>query len=541
MGINNPDILLPLLDDLIKKFQKWNYIASDIVSDSDRLQNIAYNLLSQEKQKVAILKNQLEDDTNSISSIKNEIDPLQNECDFELHETQKLISETQSILSESKSSLTYWENELSKAMAWSERANERLRVAEINNENTKIQVKSAQEELRQAKQALENCRNSETTDKDGNKVKPNCTYEESWVRDAEKQLRIAQQNLRNAELELTDSKNEVQKANECVNRCQKAVELTTKTVSFANKTDGLANDSSIYAKKSKEECQAAKYSQIQTENKLKEEKEKLNNSLALLDKVINNCDVSFQNNKRAIELTDSAQNFISKGIQDLEIRLDFLRSFASIITLNSLANKNINPTGVLDESCDEFLSSIAIKVKKSSEKKKNPKLSVNKDNFMTEKELLIPLSNYYPSLKTDGFNLANLLMRERETIIMLSKDPKKKEPDPYEGEIGFIAQGVFGKFKRDEKAKGDFVSVTGKYKNKIFDAFGIPKKEIKRYKKSLKVFHESINRHFGKIFNGNVDYLILDARAMNREQKSEVKNYIIKKWNDLQDYVFWIN
>lgn len=540
MGINNPDILLPLLDDLVEKFQKWNYIASDIVSESGRLQNIASDLLTQEKQKVAILKNQVEDNANSIRSIKNEIDSLQGKCDFELQNSQKLKSETQIIISEAESTLTFWESELSKALAWLEKANERLRVAEINYENAKMQVKNAQEELRQAKQELENCRSSESTDEDGNEVEPDCSFEESWVRDAEKQLRIAQQNLRNAELELTDAKNDVQKANECVNRCQKAVELATKTVSFANKTDGLADDSSIYAKKSKEECQAAKYSQIQTENKLKEEKEKLNNSLDLLDKVTNNCDESFQNNKRAIELTDSSQNFSSKGIQDLEIRLDFLKRFASTITLNSLANKDISPTGVLDESYDEFLS-FAKNVKKSSEKKKNPKLSVNKDNFMTEKELLISLSNYYQSLKTDEFNLMNLLMRERETFIMLSKDPKKKKPNPYEGEIGFIAQGVFGKFKRDEKANGDFVSVTGKYKNKIFDAFGIPKKEIKRYKKSLKVFYDSINKHFRKILSGNVDYLILDTRAMNREQKSEIKNYIIKKWKNLQDYVFWIN
>lgn len=334
MGIKNPDILIPKLDDLNNMFQKWNYIASDIVSESEKLQIYSSNSLSQQKQSVEITKNQVQEDSSKIEHVKNEISVLRVKCDNELLESQKLLSETKTLLSTAEITVIYWEKELDKATAWLEKAKERLRQAEIEYENAKIQLQYAIDELDRAEQALSACRSSTSKDKDGNEVEPDCSYEENRVRESEEQVQLATENLKLAEKELNEAREEVLEATECVNFCTEALSLANKTLSNAKLANSFSSRATLKAERSSEEYNSASNSTMMAEQKLISERELIDNANSLIGKAFVKYDESTQNNKEAIYCTDSAQNYSSKGIQDLSIRLDFLRRFASPFNFN---------------------------------------------------------------------------------------------------------------------------------------------------------------------------------------------------------------
>jgi len=535
MGIKNPDILIPKLDDLNNMFQKWNYIASDIVNESERLQINSSNSLTQQKQRIEITKNLVQEDGSKIEQVINEVNVLKDKCSNELIETQKLLSETKKLLSAAETNVAYWEKELDKAIAWLEKAKERLKQAELEYENAKIQLQLAKDEIERAEQALRDCKSSESTDKDGNTTKPDCSFEKSWVRKAQRQVSIAYENLRIAEKELNDARKEVSEAAECVNFCKEALNLASKTLSDATQANSYATTATLKAERSLEECNSASNSIMMAEQKLTSERELVNNADTLLSKAFIKFDESTQNNKEAINRTDSAQNYSSKGIQDLSIRLDFLRKFALPFSFQANSKK---PERIADSEQNEFFNSFNAQ---SFETKNNLPLAINNNNSLSENDLIKSLTNVYLSLNSNNLSVEKVKLKLQDDLKLLSLDPVKNEKDEYEGELGLLSQGIFGKFKRDETGHGDFISVDGFFKNKIFDVFGIPPKAIAYYKNSLNKFFKSTDDHFHKILSGNVDYLIIDIRAMNNKQKKEIESYINEKWLKYKDYLFWIN
>jgi hypothetical protein len=535
MGIKNPDILIPKLDDLNNMFQKWNYIASDIVNESERLQINSSNSLSQQKQRIEINKNLVQEDGSKIEQVRNEVNVLKDKCNNELIETQKLLSETKKLLFTAETNVAYWEKELDKAIAWLEKAKERLKQAELEYKNAKIQLQLAKDELERAEQALHDCESSESTDKDGNTTKPDCSFEKSWVRKAQRQVSIAYENLRIAEKELNDAKKEVSEATQCANLCEEALKLASKALSNAKLADNSATTATLMVERSIEECNSASNSTMMAEQKLILERELINNADALISKALIKFDESTQNNKEAINCTDSAQNYGSKGIQDLSIRLDFLRKFASPINFQ---NNSKQLERIIGSEQNEFLTSFSAQ---SFETKNNLPLAINNNNSLSEKDLIKSLTNVYSLLSSNNQSVEEIKSKLQNDLNLLSLDPVKNEKDEYEGELGLLSQGVFGKFKRDESGHGDFISVNGFFKNKIFDVFGIPNKAINYYKNSLNKFFKSTDDHFHKILSGKVDYLIIDVRAMNYQQKNEIESYINNKWMKYRGYLFWIN
>ena len=143
---------------------------------------------------------------------------------------------------------------------------------------------------------------------------------------------IATENLKLAEEELNEARDEVKEATKCVNFCNEALSLANQTLSNAKLTNSFSTKANLKAEQCIEECNSASKSTVLAEQKLIEEKELIDNTIYLIGKAFVKFDESTQNNKEAIYCTDSAQNYSSKGIQDLSIRLDFLRRFASPFT-----------------------------------------------------------------------------------------------------------------------------------------------------------------------------------------------------------------
>ncbi len=122
-----------------------------------------------------------------------------------------------------------------------------------------------------------------------------------------------------------------------------------------------------------------------------------------------------------------------------------------------------------------------------------------------------------------------------ERINVLAKDPNKANLDLYEGGIGVEAEADYGYFERDPSGAGDFISISGPYKGKSFDAFGLPENvaTYPGYDVSTKFF-PSIDKHFNK----QVDYLILDTRFMNETQRKSVMDYIDENYSNQKSKLF---
>ncbi|WP_428653960.1 fibronectin type III domain-containing protein [Runella sp.] len=119
----------------------------------------------------------------------------------------------------------------------------------------------------------------------------------------------------------------------------------------------------------------------------------------------------------------------------------------------------------------------------------------------------------------------------------LGLDPIKNKVDIYEGEIGQFVEGKFGYFKRyTTSAEGDFVSLSGQFKGRVFDAFGLPSNVTNYPNYDISKFFPSIDKHF---FNKpNVDYLLLDMRYMNSQQKESVNKYISDNFHNQLNKLF---
>mgnify|MGYP006952667953 CR=1 FL=1 len=110
----------------------------------------------------------------------------------------------------------------------------------------------------------------------------------------------------------------------------------------------------------------------------------------------------------------------------------------------------------------------------------------------------------------------------------LSFDPSNNKTDDYEGAIGVATEAKYGYFERDPSGAGDFISMSGPYKDKVFEAIGIPEKAIV-YNKNMDSFLKSLQRHIDK----SVDYILLDMTHMTSEQKKSVINFL--KGKNLMD------
>jgi len=126
--------------------------------------------------------------------------------------------------------------------------------------------------------------------------------------------------------------------------------------------------------------------------------------------------------------------------------------------------------------------------------------------------------------------LRGLKINARKLEIQQFIDPKTGYSfRQIEAEQAAIIEETYGiTFRGIKKGEnGDFIIENGgKYPelmNKSVDVFGPPASAINNF--SMKEFKNSIDVHIKKLNNG-VDYLVMDVRAFNQSQKTEVINYI---------------
>lgn len=154
----------------------------------------------------------------------------------------------------------------------------------------------------------------------------------------------------------------------------------------------------------------------------------------------------------------------------------------------------------------------------------------------------VKLSQILVDLQESGRNTLTEINRinklsKQARINEIGYDPVKKQGDLYEGDIAQVSESTYGYFKRyTTSAEGDFVSLSGVYKDKVFDVFGLPENVTTYANYDISNFFPSITKHFNN--KPNVDYLLLDMRYMNALQKAAVNTFINDNFASQIDRLF---
>lgn len=109
---------------------------------------------------------------------------------------------------------------------------------------------------------------------------------------------------------------------------------------------------------------------------------------------------------------------------------------------------------------------------------------------------------------------------------VLGTDPKRGYI-AHEGEVGALIESRYGGFERDKTGDAEWVSVSGAYKGKTFDLLGVPPGKSVFHSDAMEKFLPSVDSHFRK----SINYVVLDVRYMNPEQKKNVLEYVNNKYS----------
>jgi hypothetical protein len=115
----------------------------------------------------------------------------------------------------------------------------------------------------------------------------------------------------------------------------------------------------------------------------------------------------------------------------------------------------------------------------------------------------------------------------------LGTDPKRGMIE-HEAEVGALVEARYGYFRRDPTGAGEWQSVSGGYKGKVFDLVGFPAKAAPHVK--LDEFRKSIDSHMLK----QIDYVLVDLRNFDAAARTDVKSHVATKWAAQQHRVLWV-
>ncbi|MEN9612144.1 MAG: hypothetical protein RLZZ628_2958 [Bacteroidota bacterium] len=127
---------------------------------------------------------------------------------------------------------------------------------------------------------------------------------------------------------------------------------------------------------------------------------------------------------------------------------------------------------------------------------------------------------------------------KQERINQLGNDPDRKTVILTEGEAAYDLEEIYGYFERYQRVnpsdpKGDWISLSGTYKNKTFDEFGggftlVALKMFDFDPKQKRKFFQSVDLHFIE-----ANYVILNLTLMKQEVPAfynETIQYIKEKY-----------
>jgi len=316
MSKHDPRILIRAFDILNEEFSRFNQISSDTLKEAEHTQKCAQERINQANRAAAISLNQAQSDAEDVKEVDTEVRKLLSNSSNAVEIAHQTVEEVNQASQQAEITLTAWQNELQKALAWQARAEARLARAIQEYERAQRNFAIAQQNLASAESSLRSCIKDPE--------RKNCSGEERAYNNAKAAVIVALEELQIAEIEVRAAQEELERAKARVRCCQQAVGYAEQAVQHANLATEQANQALNEAERSLESAESANRAITKASTKATEENELIQQAIAQVQQAegfVTQSQVSLQ---VARTKADSAYNLAVRGNQELAYRRDQL-------------------------------------------------------------------------------------------------------------------------------------------------------------------------------------------------------------------------
>ena len=326
MTINNPRMLIMVLEDLQHVISRWMMRASDTISTALYIQRQSEEKARRALHRAQIMQDQAERDREAVTDQQEKITSLLLLARDAEKAARKTLTDVNLARKQAQHTLDLWQTELKIALKWLDRAKERLRRALEDLAAAKSELASAERELSHAEWELRNCQNSYTVDSEDRRHYKDCSGARARVVHASERVSVAKLWIIRAQEEVRAAQAEVERAKARVRCCQTAVGHSERAASLAEEAKQRANMAINAAERSIEHAEAAEKNAQQAEQRTTQEEEEaelMMQNVRLAARYTEEGRTHFQNADRAAE---SGQRFARLVRSELNARIDQLHA-----------------------------------------------------------------------------------------------------------------------------------------------------------------------------------------------------------------------
>jgi exonuclease VII small subunit len=319
MANYDPRILIRAFDILNEEFSRFNQISSDTLKEAEHTQKCSQERISQANRATVISLHQAQSDAEDVKEVDTEIWGLLSNSSDAVEVAHQTLEKVNQASQQAKTTLTAWQNELQKALAWQARAEERLTRAIQEYERAQRNLATAQQKLASAEASLRRCMNDPE--------RKSCSGEQRSYNNARAAVVVAIEELKIAEIEVRAAEEELKRAKARVHCCEKAVGYAQQAVQHATLATDQANQALNEAERSLESAESAKRAITKASTKATEENELVQQAINQVQQAEGFVIQSQMSVQVARSKADSAYNLAVRGNQELAYRRDQLVRF----------------------------------------------------------------------------------------------------------------------------------------------------------------------------------------------------------------------
>jgi|GEM_PF-1584260 len=319
MSIVDPRALIPALEDLDEELRRWVAVAAETLSEAQRTQRQAHELIERIKYRAAVIRDQVERDQFRVVEASTTVKALIGKCMYAVQSAQNTLKDTRIALQNANTTLNSWSAELQKAIEWLKRAQARLQRAIAEYEAAQRAFAAAQRELNSAISSLRNCAN--------NTERRDCRSEHRRVERAQIEVRETAARVEIAKVEVLAARAEVERAQTRVNCCTEAVKNATLAVSHASIAVQNADEALNNAERSLEYSRASERAVQQAEKHFQDEQDEAEQMMLAVQSGERFMEDAFVQLKSAERMETSARRQATDVSYELDYRVEKLIAF----------------------------------------------------------------------------------------------------------------------------------------------------------------------------------------------------------------------
>jgi chromosome segregation ATPase len=332
MGLNNPDILFPLLEDLSQKVRNLNYFISYTLDDGEQLKNISSDQTSQATFDTNHTVNIKANDGSIIQYWDNEVNSMLDNTNTLVSRITDTESKLKKLLIACNQSITYWNNEL--RIAQNELSNWKAKLNQaIQGMNAAaIAEQNAIARYRNAESGFYHCRNAK--DSQGRPLNRNCSGYQIEMSNAQADINRARQEFLIWKQRKEEAEHQIQLWEARIVKCKDSLSKLSQAKTTTNIGLQSIQEAANFAQRCLEEISSAKILVGKAKEKNAEQEVLANQSLFNIRISQSLSDDSKNSFMSANKLATQVQFYGSAASEEITKRADTLKEFS--ITPNTL-------------------------------------------------------------------------------------------------------------------------------------------------------------------------------------------------------------